>query len=46
VCAQRAPRLQASAQLGSEVSHPVACLMYEPGSGHPQAPKAIIQEAA
>ncbi len=41
VCAQRAPRLQASAQ-----SHPVACLMYEPGSGHPQAPKAIIQEAA
>ncbi len=41
VCAQRAPRLIAPAG-----GHPVACLMHEPGSGHPQAPVHPIQDAA
>jgi peptide/nickel transport system ATP-binding protein len=36
-CAQRVPRLSADAS-----THPVACLMYEPGSGHPKAPGARV----
>ena len=39
VCAQRPPRLS-----DEGAPHPVACLMYEAGSGHPQAPGA--REAA
>ena len=41
VCAQRAPRLVAPRD-----AHPVACLMHEPGSGHPQAPQHPMQDAA
>jgi peptide/nickel transport system ATP-binding protein len=36
-CAQRVPRLSADAS-----PHPVACLMYEPGSGHTKAPGAKV----
>ena len=36
-CAQRVPRLSDAAS-----PHPVACLMYEPGSGHPNAPGARV----
>ncbi|MCZ8098562.1 MAG: ATP-binding cassette domain-containing protein, partial [Burkholderiales bacterium] len=36
-CAQRVPRLSADAS-----AHPVACLMYEPGSGHTKAPRAKV----
>jgi peptide/nickel transport system ATP-binding protein len=41
VCVQRMPRLIAPAQV-----HPVACLMHEPGSGHPQAPVHPVKDAA
>jgi len=40
VCSQRVPTLT-----GGAAGHPVACLMYEPGSGHTAAP-AAIKEAA
>ena len=36
VCAQRVPVLTAGTG-----AHPVACLMYEPGSGHTAAPPAV-----
>jgi peptide/nickel transport system ATP-binding protein len=37
VCSQKVPTLTAGA--GAGATHPVACLMYEAGSGHDQAPK-------
>jgi len=40
VCSQKVPTLSSSGG-----SHPVACLMYEPGSGHTAAP-AAVKEAA
>ena len=39
ICAQRVPLLRAQA-----MAHPVACLMHEPGSGHPLAP--VLKETA
>ena len=36
VCSQRVPTL-----VGSAAGRPVACLMYEPGSGHTEAPPAL-----
>lgn len=41
VCARREPRLVAP-----DGGHPVACLMHEPDSGHPQAPIHLIKDAA
>jgi peptide/nickel transport system ATP-binding protein len=40
LCSQRVPTLA-----GGAGGHPVACLMYEPGSGHTAAP-AAVKEAA
>ena len=39
ICAQRVPLLRTHA-----MAHPVACLMHEPGSGHPLAP--VLKETA
>ena len=47
VCAQRMPVLAAgAARAGQAIAHPVACLMYESGSGHSQAPAAPMPLAA
>ena len=47
VCAQRMPVLAAgAARAGQATAHPVACLMYESGSGHSQAPAAAAALAA
>jgi peptide/nickel transport system ATP-binding protein len=37
-CADRAPKLGPAEVGPAEVGHDVACLMFEPGSGHPKAP--------
>jgi peptide/nickel transport system ATP-binding protein len=44
VCSQRVPRLVVPAA-GAGASHPVACLMYEGGSGHSAAPAAAAPVA-
>ncbi len=44
VCSQRVPTLVAPAA-GTASGHPVACLMYERGSGHGAAPSALTAPA-
>ena len=51
VCAQRVPVLAtgeagAKGAAGAAAQHPVACLMFERGSGHTEAPQAVAATAA